>query len=315
MKKNETRDDWLAYDSNIRDDFTEYWGGEWGCDSEVGTLKSVLLRRPGKEIEDIADPKKYRWQGVMDPAKARDQHDALADVYRVHGIEVHYVENMREDKPNTLFMRDNVLMTPEGAIVGRQAMECRRGEERYAAEALARLGVPVIRTISGAGLFETACCMWMDKKTVLIGTGNRANDEGAGQVEEVLVGMGVDHIIHIQIPYGFAHIDGTINFADTKTAVINPVYTSWDTLNALKERGVTVLEATFEEETRNLSLNFVALSPGHVVMPSGNPETKKLLEDNWIEVTETDVSELLKGWGSIHCMTAVLKREPVGKVF
>ena len=38
-------------------------------------------------------------------------------------------------------LRDNVLMTPEGAIVGRQAMECRRGEERYAAEALAELGV------------------------------------------------------------------------------------------------------------------------------------------------------------------------------
>ena len=70
----------------------------------------------------------------------RAQHDALADIYRAHGVRVHYIEEQREDKPNALFCRDLVLMTPEGAIVTRPAMEARRGEERYAAKALADLG-------------------------------------------------------------------------------------------------------------------------------------------------------------------------------
>lgn len=310
----ETRDDWLAHESSIKEDLPEYWGGEWGCDSEVGTLRSVLLRRPGPEIEDIHDPARYRWLGVMDPTLARDQHDALAEIYRAHGVEVHYVRYMREDKPNGVFMRDNVLMTPEGAIVGRQAMECRRGEERYAAEALAELGVPILRTISGIGIFETACCLWVDEQTVVIGTGNRANDEGCVQVEEVLRQVGVEDFFHLQIPYGYAHIDSIISFVEPARAIFDPGHLPWDVWTALSDKGIELLQAPDSEEIANLALNVVALEPGHVVMAAGNPSTKAFYEDSGVQVTECDVSELLKGWGSLHCMTATLRRDPVGKI-
>jgi N-dimethylarginine dimethylaminohydrolase len=299
----------------MRKELTTYWGGDWGCDSEVGTLRDVLLRKPGVEIENVKDPELYRWHAVMNPEKAREQHDALSEAFRSNGITVHYVERMRKDKPNALFMRDTVLMTPEGAIVGRQALECRRGEERYAAEALAALGVPVIRTISGTGIFETACCLWVNAGTVIIGTGNRANMEGFRQVLEVLRPMGVEQFLHMQIPYGYAHIDSIVSFVDKKTAIIDPSRIPWDVWNALKEMGVKLLEAPSPEETQNLALNLVALAPGYVLMASGNPETKKFLEKHKIQVSEIDISELFKGWGSIHCMTAILKRDPVGKLF
>jgi len=315
MEPIETRSEWLALDTDMRDELTDYWGGGWGCDSEVGTLRAVLLRRPGREIENIADPDTYRWRGIMDPEKAREQHDALAALYRKHGVTVHYVENMREDKPNGLFMRDNVLMTPGGAVVGRQAMACRRGEERYAAEALAALGVPILRTVAGAGIFETACCLWVDAETVIIGSGNRANAEGCRQIGEVMRGFAVENFIFIQIPYGYAHIDSIISFVDTKTALFDPAHLPWNVWSALRERGITLIEAPSPAETRNLALNVVALAPGEIVMAAGNPETRKCLEKNGIRVAETGISELLKGWGSLHCMTAVLKREPVGKIF
>ncbi|MFC1557692.1 dimethylarginine dimethylaminohydrolase family protein, partial [candidate division KSB1 bacterium] len=252
MKAFETREDWLAYESTMREDLPDYWGGDWGCDSECGELKAVLLRRPGREIENIDDPKKYRWKGSMIPERAREQHDAIADMYRSHGVTVHYVEQMRDDKPNACFMRDNILMTPEGAIVGRQAMECRRGEERYAAEALAALGVPILRTVSGNGIFETACCLWVDEETVVIGSGNRSNDDGCRQVAEALEQTGVEYVIHLQIPYGYAHIDSIVSFVDRKTAVIDPLHLPWDVWTELKEREITLLEAPAPEETCEL---------------------------------------------------------------
>jgi len=314
MEPTKTKKEWQALETSMEDDLTEYWGGDWGCDSEVGMLRAVLLRRPGKEIENVKDPKEYRWLDVMEAEKAREQHDSLAELYRSHGIKVHYVENMREDKANALFMRDSVLMTPQGAIVGRQAMACRRGEERYAAETLALLGVPIIRTISGSGIFETACCLWVDAGTVIIGTGNRANKEGAQQVEEVLCSMGVEHFLYLQIPYGYAHIDSIIGFVKEKTAVIDPARLPWDVWTALDKRGFKLLEAPSPRETQELALNFVTLEPGSIVMASGFPETRKFLEEKGIQVNGVDISELLKGWGSLHCMTAVLKRDPIGRV-
>ncbi|MFQ5742712.1 MAG: dimethylarginine dimethylaminohydrolase family protein [Acidobacteriota bacterium] len=315
LKPIENRDEWLADETSMRDELPDYWGGDWGCDSEVGALRAVLLRRPGAEIEGVEDPGACRWLQLMDPAKARDQHDALAGVYRAHGVTVHYLEQMRDDKPNALFLRDSVLMTPEGAIVGRQAMACRRGEERFVAEALARLGVPILRTVSGTGIFETACCLWIDAATVLMGSGNRANREGCRQVEEALRQIGVERFLQLQIPFGYAHIDGIVTFVDKRLAIVDPHHIPWDTLNSLRETGLRVLEAPATEELPGLSLNGVALSPGHIVMASGNPATRRFIEDQGVQVTEVDVSELLKAWGSIHCMTGVLKRDAVGKLF
>jgi len=291
---------------------TSLWGGDWGCDSEVGSLKAVLLRRPGKEIEGIKDPKQCRWLEVLNPEKARDQHDELAALYRAQGIAVFYVDRMRGDRPNAFFMRDNVLLTPEGAIIGRQAMACRRGEERFVAEALGRLGVPILRTISGHGIFETACCLWVDAETVIFGSGNRANTEGIRQLKEILKQVGVTHFLQMQIPHGYAHIDSIVSFIDKKTAMIDPCRFPPDLGKALIKRGVTLLEAPSAEETANLSLNFVALSPGVILFSSGFPKTKTALNEHGIKVIEIDVSELRKGWGSLHCMTAVLKREPIG---
>ncbi len=58
MEPTKTRKEWLSLETSMEDELTEYWGGDWGCNSEMGTLK----------------------------------HDSLAELYRSKGIKVHYVE-------------------------------------------------------------------------------------------------------------------------------------------------------------------------------------------------------------------------------
>ena len=53
----------------------------------------------------------------------------------------------------------------------------------------------------------------------------------------------------------------------------------------------------------------VALAPRKILLPKGNPVTRKFLESKDVEVIEMDVSELMKGWGAIHCMSVFLKRD------
>ncbi len=272
----------------------------------------MLLHRLGPEIEAVKDPSAVRWLDRMDLEKARAQHGALADVYRRHGIKVYYVEETRLDRPNALYVRDLVAMTPEGAIVARPALAARRGEERYVAQALAQLGVPIIKTIHGTGTFEGADLMWIDRKSVFLGIGNRTNPEGARQVEEELRRMGVENVIYVQVPYGQAHLDGIFNIASEDVAVVFPWQTPFVVAEALRDRGYRIIEVESVEEAKlGFATNFVALEPGRVVMPAGNPETAEKLRAAGVEIIELEIDELKKGWGGIHCMTAFLKRDSV----
>lgn len=66
------------------DDMKNLWG-DWGVCSEVDTLRDVIMRRPGKEIENF-DWEAARFKAPIDPEKFRKQHDGLAQVYKDHGV-------------------------------------------------------------------------------------------------------------------------------------------------------------------------------------------------------------------------------------
>ncbi len=200
---------WFPKESNFEDDMNEYWG-DWGVSSEVDTLKAVLLRRPGKEVEDF-DPNAVRFSDEpLDVELMRKQHDDVAKIYSDFGAKVYYVEETRDDRPNAVFCRDLMFMTPEGAILTRPGMAARRGEERYVAQALAKIGVPILRTIAGDGMFEGANAMWVDRHTCVVSTGVRCNRSGFEQVKYELERMGVE-VYHMQQPYSNIHIDGLMN--------------------------------------------------------------------------------------------------------
>ena len=298
---------WFPKESQFEDDITEYWG-DWGVCSEVDTLKAVLLRRPGKEIEDFKASEVRFSDEPIDVELMRRQHDEVAQIYRDFGAKVYYVENQREDRPNAVFCRDLMFMTPEGAIITRPGMAARRGEERYIAEALAKIGVPVLRTITGDGMFEGANAMWVDRHTCVVSTGVRCNKSGFEQVKYELERMGVD-VYHMQQPYSNIHIDGLMNPASNDVMLMHASQVPYDIVDMLKKKGYKMLEAPSRTEVREtFGCNFVALEPGYILMPEGNPRTQELLEKNGIKVKTVNISEIMKGKGALHCITAYLKR-------
>lgn len=300
---------WFPLNTTIEQDMTTYWGGDWGCSSEIGRLRAVLLHRPSEEVRNF-DFEKVRFRAPVDADKFIAQHDLLANYYRSHGVAVYYVEDGRGDRPNSIFCRDKLFMTPEGAIITRLAMPERRGEERFVAQACARLGVPIVKTIAGDGIFEGANAMWVDRTTVILSTGVRANRSGFQQMVDELRRQGVSEIIPMQIPYGHAHIDGLLNIASEDTVLIHACQVPYDVVDALKNKGFRILETPSLTETKyGYATNFVAIEPGHVVSGNLAPQTVELLEKSGIKVDVLDISELNKGRGSVHCATAFLKRD------
>ncbi|HWI60929.1 MAG TPA: arginine deiminase family protein [Symbiobacteriaceae bacterium] len=299
----------FAKKTTFHEDLPLYWGN-WGATSETGRLRAVLMRRPGSEIEEITDPVVPRWREVLDPETARQQHDLLAQAYRDHGVEVHYVQETGADRPNAIYCRDLLAMTPEGAIIARPAMDVRRGEERYVAATVAAMGVPIVKTINGTGTFEGADLIMIDRHSAFVGLGNRTNAEGARQVIEELRLQGVTDVTVIQVPYGVAHLDCMFGLASPDVAVVFPWVTPFVVCEKLMEKGYRIIEVQNPREGRQgYATNFVALRPGVVVMSAGTPETVEALDAHGVEVVEVDISEILKGMGGVHCCTAILSRE------
>jgi N-dimethylarginine dimethylaminohydrolase len=271
----------------------------------------VLLRRPGPELDEIEDFEAAQMRADLDPSLARVQHDALADAFRAHGVAVHWVERARPDKPNAVFMRDLMLMTPEGAILARPASTVRAGEERYVAEALAALGVPILLTVRGHGTFEGADVCWVDRDLCFLAEGLRTNEVGADQVERMLRELGTE-VVRVGLTHGQMHLDGCLAILDRDLAVVWPHRTPLKVVQTLRRRGFRLIEVEDQQEAfHELPLNGVCLAPGEYLMPAGGPSLRRAYEAAGVTCQSVDISELIKAGGGIHCMTAFLKRDPL----
>lgn len=287
-------------------------GTRWapcGLDTEWRPLRQVLLHRPGREMEAAGqDLEAALMLDTPDPARIQVQHDALAQAYREAGVAVHYLDPPVVPTPNQLFAADLLAMTPQGAILARPASETRAGEERWVARALGELGVPILLSVSGSGVFEGADLMWLAPDRALLATGLRTNDEGAAQVAAILERMGVTvHRTHL--PPGTMHLMGQLRILDEDLAVAWPGRLPSDAVDLLEGMGFELHFVPDEEEARKgFALNVVTLGPRKMLMPAGNPNTEAFYRSLGVECVMVEVDELAKAAGSIGCLTGVLER-------
>jgi N-dimethylarginine dimethylaminohydrolase len=304
-------DGWQSRPGATVDELGSIWA-ECGVTSECGTLRAVLMHRPGPEIDNVTDAATALWHDLLDPTKARDQHDRLTDLYRSHGVAVYELGDVDLDKPNSYFCRDVFAMTPIGAVLARPASASRAGEERQAAAALARIGAPILHSVFGRATFEGADVAVVGEDLVFVAEGQRTNREGARQVAQVFADAGVAQVEVVQLPYGCGHLDGMLNIVDRDLALIYPTQLPWRVYELLKARGFRFIDVPDAGEARHgMAVNMVPLAPGAVVMPAGNPITRGVLESAGVMVLEAEVDELMKGAGSVHCMTGVVHRDRI----
>ena len=281
-----------------------------GMDSEWRPLKQVLVHRPGKEADILADRvNELQFAENLDLVKAGAEHDAMVATYRSHGVTVHYLDAGADATPNQLYCADLFAMTPQGAILARPASTVRAGEEIRVARTLGALGIPVIRILTGHAVFEGADLMWVDEKTAVVGRGLRTNQAAIDQMSEVLGSMGI--ALHaFDLPWGCMHFMGMMRQVDQDLAFVWPRRTPHGLVALLERRGVKVLPlADLDEAKGNMAFNFVILGPRKIILPAGSPNTMAAYEKLGIECIPVSVNELRKANGAMGCMTGILERE------
>ncbi len=294
-----------------RDEIGDLWT-DCGIDNEWSRLRAVLLHRPGDELAASADdPDAVQMLEPVDAARARDEHDAMAEAFRANGVAVHYVEPDGPPTPNQMFCADLMFMTPEGVIVARPASTVRAGEERQVARRIADLGMPILRTLTGRATFEGADAMWLDAETVIIGRGLRTNSEAIDQITGVLAEIGVATIA-VDMPFGTMHLMGMLRFADRDLAIAWPRRTPHAAVRALRDRGyrVAFLPET-DDDAMNRALNTVTLGPRKILLNAGYDVIQAFYEGLGIDCVTARARELVKAAGGFGCLTGVLHRDPV----
>lgn len=282
------------------------WQG--GLGTEWRTLRRVMLCRPGLEIQ-VEDHDKAQQLEPLDLARAQAEHDQLADAFRNTGIEVTHVPDVPNPTPNRMFCADLFAMTPQGAVLARPASTVRAGEEVAVALALATLGVPILRTLTGTATFEGADLMWLAPDHAIIGRGLRTNQAAIDQIGTLCAEIGVTLTV-VDMPFGTMHLMGMLRIARADLAIAWARRTAHGAVMLLRDLGYEVAFLPDEDAAQaNRALNFVTLGPGRILMPAGNDAIRDWYEGLGIEVLETPTYELRKAAGAVGCLTGVVSRE------
>lgn len=285
---------------------------EHGINSEFQALREVLLCLPDSSFPEITDPDSVQFLEPVYWPKLRRELVRLAKTFAQNGIKVHCVNTQAfaNPPPNLIFVRDLFFLSPWGAILGRMASQIRAGEEKWAQEALARLGIPVLHTIRGHGTFEGADALWLRPDLVLVGVGNRTNEEGFRQLREVLREYSV-RCLAIPMPREVQHLLGLLQIVGQGTALLRKSLGA-KKLNAILIRNnFRILPIEESEEIRmKQGMNLITLKEKTVIMAKDCPELQDQLLNQKICVAATvPIQELTHAAGGIACATGIISRK------
>jgi N-dimethylarginine dimethylaminohydrolase len=284
----------------------------------------VLMHRPGDELK-IVDPSKklndigaygddetgWYWRGNTVPplAEMQAEHDGLAAALRAEGVEIVHLDPIKPGRMKSCYTRDSVIAVDGGAIVTRLGPPIRRGEEWAVTRTLARIGMPILRTIHGNAIVEGGSFVWLNAKTAVLGLSSRVNEEGARQLEEVLRVMGVE-LLRVHLTGYRLHIDGALVMIDVDTAIINPTQLPFWFLQKLDELKIRTIEVCHEDGVS--TINCLAVRPGRVIMTDQvSARTREKLDQAGISVVTIAYDKVYLGGGGIHCSTGPLIRDDV----
>ena len=305
----------------------------YGITHESGTLKRVLVHRPGKELELAnSKPVEHNFEGPVDVERFRADHVSMTDALVEAGVEVLYARELVEDDPgmssqidgcpNLVFTRDSSFVTDAGAVLMRMGLPSRRRETPIIDAAHAAMSVPVGLKLEEPETFEGGGFALLEGKVAVTGLCQRTTQGALNAIGDFLLGKGVaETFVELRVPPDDIHIDGDfielpgrLALVHTETlehapSVFRRRDETWEGsfVGWLEEEGWDILEIT-DRERMDMAANFLTVDTDLVIHYEGNPRVMTEVRARGIEVVQIPGEEMMKGNGGIHCMTCPVLR-------
>jgi arginine deiminase len=289
---------------------------KYGCSSEVGEIKSLLLKHPREAFiaqENIDDQWiDLNYLGRPDFGKAVEEYENFVALLQKIVPEIHYLPQNDKTGLDSLYVHDPVMITEHGAILCRMGKELRKEEPLAVGEFLNGRVVPILGAIEDPGKLEGGDVVQFDAQTLAVGQSYRTNAEGIRQLRELTKDF-IKELVVVPLPHwngpaDVLHLMSVISPVAHDCALVYsrliPVpFREW-----LLERGIALIEVP-DLEYETMACNVLAVAPRKCIMLSGNSVTKQLLEKAGIEVREYSGEEISKkGAGGPTCLTRPISR-------
>jgi N-dimethylarginine dimethylaminohydrolase len=288
-----------------------------GVLSETGRITDLLVKHASVAFADpmalAAEWRQLNFTAAPDRAAALVEYQAFLDLLAEAGTRISYLPHDPSVTIDSLYARDASIVSPAGMILASMGKPARRSEPAAQARAFAELGIPVIGAIEPPGQLEGGDLVWLDPRTVAVGSGYRTNGEGIRQVERLLAPF-IDECIVVPLPHwrgpsDVFHLMSILSPVDQDLAVVYSPLMPVVFRNLLLDRGYRLVEVP-DGEFESMGANVLALAPRRCVMLDGNPATRAGLEAAGADVRVYLGDEIsAKGGGGPTCLTRPIRRD------
>jgi N-dimethylarginine dimethylaminohydrolase len=284
--------------------------------SMTGDLQRVLVCPPRNagwdRAERVASWRELGFHRPPDFSVAQSQHDALCRLLTEIGAEVVYLPPADWLTLDAAYAHDASLATDWGLILMNPGKSGRVPEARAHADYSAQLGIPVLGEIRAPGCTEAGDMVWLDARTLLIGSGYRTNRAGIEQLRALLRPRGVE-VLSAPLPYcrgpaACLHLMSLMSMLDEQTVLVDVPWLAVETVEMLEERGLRLIEIDYGERD-SLACNVLSLGSKRLLAIDLNQRTNQRLREAGFDVRIFPGSEIcLNGSGGPTCLTRPLLR-------
>lgn len=283
----------------------------FNCNNMVDPIRKIILKHPKAAF--INQKKINKEFNILNFTEAPNFNESLNEyesfikILDSFGIEKYFLKKNDSTSIDSIYTHDPLVITNKGVVLCNMGKVNRISESKAIKQFLIELEIPILGEITPPGKLEGGDIVWINKKTIAVGTGYRTNNEGIKQLKQILSNT-VEQVISVPLPHwngpnDCLHLMSNLSPIDNDLFLVYSRLLPVQFLEQLQKYNIGLIDVP-DKEYYTMGCNVLALSPRKVVMLKGNPITKKKLEAKNVEVFTYIGNEIsLKGSGGPTCLT------------
>lgn len=275
--------------------------------------------------------------------EASEEHKQFVEKLEQTGVKVHhlgelikriksvrgrrFLHNVVKKLPNMFFVRDLAVVTSDGAIISNMRFPARGVEPIVIRTVLEELDVKILCEIKPPGTLEGGDVLFLDRDTLLVGLGERTNEDGIQQLRQTWLREGRTVAkVFIQPLRASMHLDAVLGILSRHYVCAHlpsvgrvtvywiqdgdPMQKDMSMEEFLAARGAEVRDVTSAEQF-NMACNALMIEPDRKIIcyDRSFKDSLRELKRRRVQLSTLYLPQLFIGGGGPHCMTLELNRD------